>query len=244
MTVFCKKTYFRVCFRHIAMPIAVVFFMLRAVPCTAQNLTDNELLGNAIEYFQSNKYHEALIIFEKLERSHKLNPRYIAYMGLCYYHEWSFQKACKYFEDALPQLNLFSPHERSVYQFTCAESYFALEEYEKAFPHYEEALNLCYDNEKGDIYFRLGYCCVNAEKWQEAYDYLTKSRQFYLSHRNTDGLKARMRQIDNMIIGCEAMLPKDAESTQSEPDVLPDVPKSVTPEVKNENASEPNVSMP
>lgn len=107
MTVFCKKTYFRVCFRHIAMPIAVVFFLLRAVPCTAQNLSDNELLGNAIEYFQSNKYHEALIIFEKLERSHKLNPRYIAYMGLCYYHEWSFQKACKYFEDALPQLNLF-----------------------------------------------------------------------------------------------------------------------------------------
>lgn len=47
---------------------------------------DKEALGRALEYFQSQKYHEALLIFQRLDQSYKLNARYKAYIGLCYYY--------------------------------------------------------------------------------------------------------------------------------------------------------------
>jgi tetratricopeptide (TPR) repeat protein len=184
----------------------------------AQQLSDNEKLGIAIEYFQSSKYHEALLIFEDLKKNHKLNPRYIAYMGLCYYYEWDFENAYKHLEESLPKLNLFAPHERSIYYYTCAESYFALELYEKAIPHYNEALSLCYDNEKGDIYFRLGYCYIQKEMWKEAQDYLKDALTFYAKYRNVSDIKSRVRQIENMIQGCESMFPEEDRIKQFEPD--------------------------
>ena len=39
-----------------------------------------EALGRALEYFQSQKYHEALLIFQRLDQSYKLNARYKAYL--------------------------------------------------------------------------------------------------------------------------------------------------------------------
>ena len=182
--------------------IITAISLLTTLETRAQNLTDNDRLEMAIDYFQSSKYNEALNIFEDLERRHKLNPRYLAYMGLCYYYEWEFKKAYEHFEKSLPALEKFSPQELSVYHFACAESYFALEKYNEATPFYEKALSLCYDNEKGDIYFRLGFCYIQREEWQRARNYLQLSQNFYLSHRNTEDLQARLRQIENMIQGC------------------------------------------
>ena len=113
---------------------------------------------------------------------------------------------------------MFAPHERSIYYYTCAESYFALELYEKAIPHYNEALSLCYDNEKGDIYFRLGYCYIQKEMWKEAQDYLKDALTFYAKYRNVSDIKSRVRQIENMIQGCESMFPEEDRIKQFEPD--------------------------
>ena len=100
---------------------------------------DTERLGRAIDYFQSGKYHEALLIFEELDEEYDLNPRYHAYMGICYYHEWSYPEACKYLDEAIPQLEGFAPHERSVYYFTDGESHFQLQQYHEAIPYFEKA---------------------------------------------------------------------------------------------------------
>ena len=43
--------------------------------------SDREMLDKAIDYFASQKYHEALLLFEKLDERFRLNPRYLAYMG-------------------------------------------------------------------------------------------------------------------------------------------------------------------
>ena len=72
----------------------------------------------ALEYFTSAKYHEALLIFQRLDKEYKLNERFKAYIGLCYYHDWDYETAAKYLEDAMPKLEVFAPHERSVYYYT------------------------------------------------------------------------------------------------------------------------------
>ena len=139
-----------------------------SLPFMAQEPLDRDRLGMAIEYFQSGKYHEALLIFEKLDKEYTLNARYQAFMGICYYHEWLYEEACQYLDKAIPQLEQFAPHERSVYYFTAGESHFQLQQYAQAIPYFEKALTVCYDNEKGDIHYRLGLCHMFAEQWQEA----------------------------------------------------------------------------
>ena len=63
----------------------LIFTLL--LPLHAQGPDKSEQLGMALEYFSSAKYHEALILFERLDKEYKLNPRYHAYMGICYYYE-------------------------------------------------------------------------------------------------------------------------------------------------------------
>ena len=70
---------------------------------------DTEALGRALEYFQSQKYHEALLIFQRLDQSYKLNARYKAYIGLCYYYDWDYKKATEYFDTFLPKLDMLAP---------------------------------------------------------------------------------------------------------------------------------------
>ncbi|MBR4240577.1 MAG: hypothetical protein IKQ03_14415, partial [Prevotella sp.] len=53
-------------------------------PTRAQSRTpanDSEMLGKAIEYFQSGKFHEALLLFANLDKRYKLNPRFRAFLA-------------------------------------------------------------------------------------------------------------------------------------------------------------------
>ena len=87
---------------------------------------DSEELGKALEYFTAAKYHEALLIFQRLDKTYKLNNRFKAYIGLCYYNEWDYETAAKYLDKAIPQLEAFAPRERSVYYYAAGESHFNL----------------------------------------------------------------------------------------------------------------------
>ena len=162
----------------------------------------------ALEYFKSAKYHEALLILEKLDRQYNLNPRFHAYMGVCYYYEWLYEEACKYLDEAIPQLEGFAPHERSVYYYTDGESHFQLRQYAQAIPYYEKALTVCFENEKGDIYYRLGFCHLFAEKWEEAHVCFQAALDNYLLYRNTDDMTARITQTAHLMKGCEEHLKK------------------------------------
>ena len=119
---------------------------------------DAEQLARALDYFSSEKFHECLVLLQPLNRRYKLNPRYRAYLAVCLYYEWEYAEAIRLFDEVIPLLQGLAPHELSLYYWMDAESYFALQQYDRALPLYEKMLPLCRDNEKPDAYYRLGFC--------------------------------------------------------------------------------------
>lgn len=119
---------------------------------------DAEQLARALDYFASEKFHECLVLLQPLNRRYKLNPRYRAYLAVCLYYEWEYDEAVKLFDEVIPLLQGVAPHELSLYYWMDAESYFALQQYDRAMPLYGKMLPLCRDNEKPDAYYRLGFC--------------------------------------------------------------------------------------
>lgn len=160
-----------------------------------------EQLSKALDYFTSQKYHECLMIMQELDKHYRLNPRYKAYLGVCYYYEWDYKQAAKYLSAAIPQLGNFSPHERSFYYWANAESLFNLQKYAEAIPFYQAMLPLCYANEKPDVHYRLGFCYLFAEQWNEAWNELLQAQKGYLKLRNTPDMQARITQVSHMLDG-------------------------------------------
>ena len=119
---------------------------------------DAEQLARALDYFSSEKFHECLVLLQPLNRRYKLNPRYRAYLAVCLYYEWEYAEAIRLFDEVIPQLQGLAPHELSLYYWMDAESYFALQQYDRALPLYEKMLPICWENEKPDAYYRMGFC--------------------------------------------------------------------------------------
>lgn len=202
-------------FLVLSLTVAVLMALCPSTAAAQQKATDADRLGMALEYFQSTKYHEALLIFQKLDKQYKLNPRFKAYMALCYYYEWDYKKAVGYFDKVLPLLGGLSPQELSVYHYAAGESYFQLHIYDKALAYFSRDLKLCYDREKGDIYYRIGLCHMFREEWQEAYDSYSLAEDYYLRYRDTTTLKARLAQIANMKRGCQPGIARDIDKIRS-----------------------------
>lgn len=185
---------------------------------------DAEQLARALDYFASEKFHECLVLLQPLNRRYKLNPRYRAYLAVCLYYEWEYAEAIRLFDEVIPLLQGLAPHELSLYYWMDAESYFALQQYDRALPLYGKMLPLCRDNEKPDAYYRLGFCHLFAaessgasssekasgssessgslaEERKKAKECFELSLEGYLKYRNTPNEKARIAQIRHMIGG-------------------------------------------
>ena len=160
-------------------------------------VSDKEKLGMALDYFQSGKYHEALLLFKKLSRNYSLNPRFKAYMGVCFYYEPDYPNACKYFGETIPQLESFAPHERSVYYYMAAQSFLHAEKYEKAIPLYEKALTVCYENEKGDALFGLASCYEQMDSTATATEYYVSANAYYKRFNDIKDKRSNMAKIDS-----------------------------------------------
>lgn len=164
------------------------------------------------------------MLLQPLNRRYKLNPRYRAYLAVCLYYEWEYDEAVKLFDEVIPLLQGVAPHELSLYYWMDAESYFALQQYDRALPLYEKMLPLCRDNEKPDAYYRLGFCHLFAAESSEASssekasgssesseasnverkkakECFELSLEGYLKYRNTPNEQARIAQIRHMIGG-------------------------------------------
>ena len=178
---------------------ATILLLLSCRTICAQT-SDSEKLGMALEYFQSGKYHEALVIFRRLDKQYTLNPRFRAYIGVCYYYEWDYPNATACLDSVIPQLQAFSPQERSFYYYADAESHFQLKRYEQALPLYQQMLALCRDNEKPDAYYRIGFIHTFHKEWIEALDNFQNALVYYQKYRPDQ--TARIAQIKNMINGC------------------------------------------
>lgn len=185
---------------------------------------DAEQLARALDYFASEKFHECLVLLQPLNRRYKLNPRYRAYLAVCLYYEWEYAEAIRLFDEVIPQLQGLAPHELSLYYWMDAESYFALQQYDRALPLYGKMLPICWDNEKPDAYYRMGFCHLfaaessgtsssekfsgssessgsSAEERKKAKECFELSLEGYLKYRNTPKEKARIAQIRHMIGG-------------------------------------------
>lgn len=176
---------------------------------------DSELLGKALEYYGGQKYHEALLVFEQLRKTYKLNPRFLAYTGVCYFKEQRYEEASDILDKVMPELTPFPPHERALYYFANAESHFfsatymeekengrenAMKEYDIAATSYEKALEVCYAKEKGDIYYRLGFCHLLNIRLTEATDYFSKAKSWYARYGSMDRETSfRKKQTENML---------------------------------------------
>lgn len=187
--------------KKIIICILVSQLALAAIGQTARTMPDKEQLEIALDYFSSSKYREALTLLTKLDKKYKLNPRFKAYIGVCHYYEWNYKEACKYLDATIKDIEVYAPHERSIYYFTDAESHFFLEEYEKAIPLYEKMLNVCFNNEKGDAFFRLGFCYIQINENKVALDNLNSALLYYEKFGYSDDKKARIVQIKKMIEG-------------------------------------------
>ena len=117
-----------------------------------QQNNDKELLAKAIDYYQGRKYHEALLFFEQLNNRYVLNPRFKAYMAVCYYHDNDFKKTTETLDTLLQSLTVFAPREQAVYYFINAESHFQEQNYKQALTNFEQGLPLSDNKEKGYIY--------------------------------------------------------------------------------------------
>lgn len=188
--------------------LVLLMITLLASPAARAQTSGSERLGMAIDYFQSAKYHEALLILQQLDRQYNLNPRIRAYLGVCYYYEWQYEQACKYLDALLPALSDFAPQERAVYYHCAAESHFNLKQYAKALPLYETQLSLCHENEKGNVYYKVGFCYMFAQQWQEAFKNFTYALIYY--RKNTPAEVARISQTETMLAGIRKKLPADA----------------------------------
>lgn len=191
----------------------LIIFMFITAVCntrlsgqTVNGMPDKEQLTIALEYFSSGKYIEARNILTRLDKRYKLNPRFKAYIGLCFYYTWEYDKACRYLDPYIADLEVYAPHERSVYFFADAESHFLLEEYDRAIPLYEKTLTVCYGKEKGDVFFRLAYCYMNSKEWQNTLDCLDSALSFYEQFGYPEDKSARVIQIQKMIAGCKKKL--------------------------------------
>lgn len=162
---------------------------------------DAEQLARALDYFASEKFHECLVLLQPLNRRYKLNPRYRAYLAVCLYYEWEYAEAIRLFDEVIPLLQGLAPHELSLYYWMDAESYFALQQYDRALPLYGKMLPLCRDNEKPDAYYRMGFCHLFAEERKKAKECFELSLEGYLKYRNTPKEKARIAQIRHMLGG-------------------------------------------
>lgn len=162
---------------------------------------DTEALGRALEYFQSQKYHEALLIFQRLDQSYKLNARYKAYIGLCYYYDWNYKKATEYFDTFLPKLSMLAPEERALYYYADGESHFQLGHYDQAILLFQSALALCHDRDKGDSWFRIGFCHYFLQQPALAQGCFLVAEYYYATFRNSPDLQARRQQMAHMMRG-------------------------------------------
>lgn len=159
-------------------------------------LNDKEKLSLAVGYFQSGKYHEALLMFKKLDSKYRLNPRFQAYMGVSYFYDGEYEKAIAMLENILKKLQVFSPHEQSVYYYCTAESYFRLKKYIDAVPLYEHHLLLCYNNEKGDSLYRIGTCYKQLGDIETAQEYFIEAMAYYRKFNDKDKLERVGHEIE------------------------------------------------
>lgn len=162
-------------------------FIASASSYTAES-SEKENLSKAIEYFQGGKYHEALLLFQKLKSTYQLNVRFLAYMGVCHFYDRDYAMAAGILDSIMSRLGAFAPSERSIYYHCAAESHYQLGQYGQAIQLFEAQSLLCHKDEIGDICLRIGLCHRNLGHVDVAQEYLLQAMAYYRKFNNSHKL--------------------------------------------------------
>lgn len=154
----------------------------------ASSISDRNQLEMAIDYFQGGKYHEALLLFRKLDASYTLNKRMRAFMGVCYFYEKRFAESANILDSLSADICKFAPGERLVYYKCCAESHYNLGQYRKSIDLYERGLSICEGNERGYIYHKLAFCWFQMNDIPKMQDCLNNAAALYRANNNSSQL--------------------------------------------------------
>lgn len=180
--------------------VALIIFLVVSTLSVDAQVKESEKLGKAIEYFGGEKYHEALILFQGLAKKYQLNPRFYAYMGVCYYKEQDYPHAAEVLDSIIPHLEPFPPHERGICYYSCAESHFLLGDYATALSYYEMALPVAFEHEKGDIYYRMGCCGMMMQSDTiQIENFRLANKWFEKADMSIPETRARRKQTENML---------------------------------------------
>lgn len=128
------------------------------------------------------------MLFSRLSRGYRLNPRFQAYMGVCCFYEKDYKQTAAIFDSIMPRLESFAPRERSIYYHCAAESAYQLERYTEAIRLFEHQSLLCYDNEKGDALLHIGLCYRRIGNITTAQEYLQEAVAYYRRFNTPDKL--------------------------------------------------------
>lgn len=184
------------------MAVLSAMLMEAPAPLAAQQDMASEQLKRAIDYFQSEKYHEASLIFRRLDSDYDLNPRHRAFYAVCLYGEKEYGACAAILDSVMPLLTPYSPEERSVYALAAAESHFALRHYSEASDYYDCHLSLCHDNERGDTLYRLGLCAMFQANYAVAYERFLGALAYFFNANPSEANKGRTRQTEHLAAGC------------------------------------------
>lgn len=211
-----------------------------------ENTSSQEQLTKALEYFQGGKYHEAILCFTKLQKRYKLNPRFLAYLGMCYYKEGMYEEAIENLREGIPALSSYSPKEQAVYSYYCAESLFEMGEYTESIHYYDLTLSNVQGNDRADVLFHTAFAYylrdgASPDNAPQLITYLSEAQSLYEANASssTELQHARLQQTRTMLVGLNNIVKKaqaekekekekEKEAEQLETAKSPDYPE--TPE--------------
>lgn len=191
--------------------LTMTLMLCLAVPVKGQQKEGVEQLQHAIDYFSAGKYHEALLEFSELESSYKLNPRFIAYMGVCEFYEGNYGKAIVRFENSLDKLASLAPQELYLYHYLMADSYFNLQHFLESSVYYAKAQEYLPKKPDAELYYKRGMCGLFMKDNKMALEDFRTSRFLYRKQGESQKKTQRLRQLSHMIGGLSTGNAEDTE---------------------------------
>ena len=161
-----------------------------------------EMLGKATDYFQSGKYHEALLLYRRLDKSYKLSQRTRAFMGVSACYDGDYELACAILDSTLNDMQIYAPSEQAVYCYCDGQCHYALKEYEKAVSAFENHFNLCHPNERTDTLIMLARCHLELGNKYIAAEYLRSAIE-YEKMFEPKGSSEKMQNILRLLELCQ-----------------------------------------
>ena len=210
-----------------------------------ENTSSQEQLTKALEYFQGGKYHEAILCFAKLQKRYKLNPRFLAYLGMCYYKEGMYEEAIENLREGIPALSSYSPKEQAVYSYYCAESLFEIGEYTESLHYYNLTLSNVQGNDRADVLFHTAFAYylrdgASADNAPQLITYLSEAQSLYEANTSssTELQHARLQQTRTMLAGLNNIV-KKAQAEKEKETKLPENPETPKSPEEPDNPDNP-----